>query len=826
MLKQIAAGSSDRQGMGNNTQKSYEEQLSRFASELRDHIDDEAMLQEIHEAIKAMLSGDGVSEREVRDVLQRHHDKGDLREESFQLVQKLIDNIVSEELPTATIVLTEEDEDPFGSTTVIPTVTLSPALADQQLQVGSVLRDRFMLAEEIPGGNMGTVYKALDRRLAEADDAEHWVAVKVLSPKLSYDVDALRALQQEAVKTRCLSHPNIVRFIDLDRDDDLYFMVMEWLEGQSLATILDDSTNNQMDLATALDIVRQIGHALDYAHLRGVIHADVKPGNIMITPTGQAKLFDFGIARIRQKQSEAQNDFDPGTLKAATPAYSSMQVLTGEEPVAADDVFSLACLAYRLIAGYRVFGPRNAAEAAAAGMKPQRLEVLSNSQWQALKKALAYSRVARYSSPAEFVKALTASSKITAVRPDRVADPDDVYIEEFDTQRRRPWRYVALALIFVAAAAVVFEDDLIRIIRPYFNEAVQLPFAESPATESEVAPAIVIDDHKNATEEEQFAESATDQEEPVQREPAAEPKLEPKPEPEADVATTAPEVSNETLQEPTSVPAQPAEAAIVAASTTSAPPPAFSNLPPADIILPLAGPGDLPETSSIKLVEDGDDVIIDFIRGSNIEEALELKLVERPHGGNQVPLGGRQYTVSNEGVLDFPSGQHRARVTISMNSDSVRESDHHVALVVLDTEYADIVFASIGLTLQDDDQRAYESRLAPNTVAFAVSEVSVRESDAAIQMDVIRYKADSTRHEVDYVIRDVTTIEGEDYIAPFRGTLSFAPGERSVRILIPLIQDSTRERDESFTIDLVGDLPYTEGNIYRRITVIIRDDDT
>jgi serine/threonine protein kinase len=807
--------------MGNNTQKSYEEQLSSFASELRDHIDDEAMLQEIHVAIKAMLSGDGVSEQEVRDVLQQHHDKGDLREESFQLVQKLIDNIVSEELPTATIVLTEEDSDPFGSTTVIPTVTLSPALADQQLQVGSVLRDRFMLAEEIPGGNMGTVYKALDRRLAEADEEEHWVAVKVLSPRLSYDADALRALQQEAVKTRCLSHPNIVRFIDLDRDDDLYFMVMEWLEGQSLATILDDSTNHQIDLATALDIVRQIGHALDYAHLRGVIHADVKPGNIMIMPSGQAKLFDFGIARIRQKQSEDQNVVDPGTLKAATPAYSSMQVLTGEEPVAADDVFSLACLAYRLIAGYRVFGPRNAAEAAEAGMKPQRLEVLSNSQWQALKKALAYSRVARYSSSAEFVKALTASSKMTAVKPDRVAAPDDVYIEEFDTQRRRPWRYVALALIFAAAAAVVFEDDLIRIIRPYFNEAVQLPFGENPATESEAPPAIVTDDHEDAAAEEQFAEPVTDQEKPAREKLAAEPK----PLSEPDVAITLPEESKKTIEESTLVVDQPAEAVIVAASTTSVPPPGFSNLPPADIILPLAGPGELPETSSIKLVEDGAAVIIDFVRGSNLEEALQLELVER-HGGNQTPMGDRQYNVSNDGVLEFPSGQHRARLIISMKSDSVRESDHHVALVVLDTKYADTVFASIGLTLQDDDQRAYESRLAPNTVAFAVSEVTVRESDAAIQMDVIRYKPDSTRHEVDYVIRDVTTVEGEDYIAPFSGVLSFGPGERSVRILIPLIQDSSRESDESFTIDLVGDRPYSEGNIYRRITVIIRDDDT
>ena len=84
-----------------------------------------------------------------------------------------------------------------------------------------------------------------------------------------------------------------------------------------------------------------------------------------------------------------------------------MQVLAGEVPVAADDVFSLACLAYRLIAGYRVFGPRNATEAAEAGMEPQRLESLNKTQWHALKKALSYSRVARYASPSDFVDALT-----------------------------------------------------------------------------------------------------------------------------------------------------------------------------------------------------------------------------------------------------------------------------------------------------------------------------------------------------------------------------------------------------------------------------------
>jgi hypothetical protein len=256
------------------------------------------------------------------------------------------------------------------------------------------------------------------------------------------------------------------------------------------------------------------------------------------------------------------------------------------------------------------------------------------------------------------------------------------------------------------------------------------------------------------------------------------------------------------------------------------PGPDFPSMPPASIILPLAGPGELPETSSIALMEDGPPVIIDFVRASNRDEALQLRLHERAYNGRRPAVEAGQYNVSNNGILDFLPGQLRARLTISMNSDSAREADEHVALVVLDTDSGDTVFASIGLTMQDDDQRAFESSLSPNTIAFAVGEISVRESDAAVQMDVMRYKADNSVKEVGYVIRDVSTIEGEDYIASSGGVLTFGPGERSERILIPLIQDSIREPDETFTIELTGDLPFTEGNIYRRITVMIRDDDS
>jgi serine/threonine protein kinase len=127
-----------------------------------------------------------------------------------------------------------------------------------------------------------------------------------------------------------------LRFIDLDRDDELYFLILEWLEGRTLADILDSADARSIDCDAAFRIVRQIGDALDYAH------ADIKPGNIMIMPNGDAKLFDFGVARVRQQQ--ADGDFDPGVLGALTPAYSSMQVLGGEDPVATDDGRRLPCV--------------------------------------------------------------------------------------------------------------------------------------------------------------------------------------------------------------------------------------------------------------------------------------------------------------------------------------------------------------------------------------------------------------------------------------------------------------------------------------------------
>ena len=150
-----------------------------------------------------------------------------------------------------------EFDDEFSQTMVIENINTGQSDPDSRLQPGSMLRDRYLLQERVAGGNMGVVYKAHDRHMPDADGKDAIVAIKVLSPQLSNNKTALRALQQEAAKGRCLNHPNIVRFIDLDREDDLYFLVMEWLEGESLADALDKGSL-VADTATAINIVRQV----------------------------------------------------------------------------------------------------------------------------------------------------------------------------------------------------------------------------------------------------------------------------------------------------------------------------------------------------------------------------------------------------------------------------------------------------------------------------------------------------------------------------------------------------------------------------------------
>jgi serine/threonine protein kinase len=791
-------------------------QLSSFDSRLDTKGDDVAMLSEIQDGIGKLLSGNGGSEAEIRRVLQERYESGELRKETFQLVKSMLDRFVTEQTPTSPSL-----DDPMGrmepsmgakpvpnptpgpapaddsmsSTIVLPDTPLThPDLADDRVQIGSVLRDRFMLQERVSGGSMGVVYKALDRRLAEVGTESPTVAIKILSPKFSQSGIALRALQQEAAKGRCLVHPNIVRFIDLDRDDDLNFIVMEWLEGRTLADILDSPDSKSIDLDRAFAIVRQVGKALDYAHRCGIVHADVKPGNIMVMPNGDAKLFDFGVARVRQKQLDKDPDFDPGILGLLTPAYSSMQVLTGDKPTPSDDVFSLACLMYRLIAGYRVFGPRNAAEAAEEGMKPQRLDKLSDANWRVLNKALSYSRVTRFESMTDFIDALNveAAGSITVdiPAPERFADP----VEE----RRGPGRALFGLVVMIGLAAVV--SNQMGLLDPYkerfgLQETQQIP--EESVVVERPAPEPLI--------EEAPPEVASVIEELPVEAPVAEP------------ATTEMAVEEELLE--------PQEAIVVPEpEAISEPLVDFSQLPPPTTELSLATDRNSPESVTVRIRENGRTASVDLVRDS-VEFPMTLRLEEVGFSGNRSPWVSGQYEFSDNGFIEFPVGQDRVRVTVSMTADSTREADQQATLRVREADSATSALAIINVILEDDDQRAFEATLPANTVAFATSQVSVNEQDPAVQLDILRFNPDSTPLVVSFRLRDITATQGEDYFAPAGSTVEFGPGQRATRLLIPLVQDSEYEDNEAFSVELsVGDsLPGSSG--LHRVAVLIRDDD-
>ena len=168
--------------------------------------------------------------------------------------------------------------------------------------VGSVLQGRFKLIEAIGQGGMSTVFKAIDLRKVEARSADPYVAVKILSVPSSGFGHSLALLQGEAQKLQSLPHPNIVRVIDCDRDGRTVFMTMEYLSGVPLKRRLLAPDFRGMPAEEAEPIIEGIATALDFAHRNGIIHGDLKPGNVILTEKGEVKVIDFGIARLMTRQ--------------------------------------------------------------------------------------------------------------------------------------------------------------------------------------------------------------------------------------------------------------------------------------------------------------------------------------------------------------------------------------------------------------------------------------------------------------------------------------------------------------------------------------------
>lgn len=272
--------------------------------------------------------------------------------------------------------------------------------------VGDTLNDRFILEEQVGSGGMSTIYRALDKRKLEANDRDPYVAVKILNVEFRAHPHSFIALQREAKKCQRLAHPNIVRAYDFDRDGSTVYMTMEYLSGHSLAHKLKNPNFKGMSCEEAMPIVEGMAEALSFAHKNGIVHADFKPANVILTEDGQIKVIDFGIARVFQVPGEGDIEatkFDPGSLGALTPTYASPEMLEHGEPDPRDDVYALACITYEMLTGRHPFGRRQAVEARDGGLSLDKKKTLSRKQWKALRAALEFDRDKRTSSATRFL---------------------------------------------------------------------------------------------------------------------------------------------------------------------------------------------------------------------------------------------------------------------------------------------------------------------------------------------------------------------------------------------------------------------------------------
>jgi eukaryotic-like serine/threonine-protein kinase len=199
---------------------------------------------------------------------------------------------------------------------------------------------RYRLEGRLGFGGMSTVHRAFDERL------ERRVAVKLLAEHLADDPTFVSRFQREAQAAARLVHPNVVQVFDSGQDDETgqYFIVMEYIEGSSCAEILRD--DGWVEVEEAIAIIEQACEGLHYAHRHGVVHRDVKPGNLLRSTEGEVKLADFGIAKATEQSSITQVGSVLGTA-----AYLAPEQARGEEAGPPADLYALGVVTYQLISG-------------------------------------------------------------------------------------------------------------------------------------------------------------------------------------------------------------------------------------------------------------------------------------------------------------------------------------------------------------------------------------------------------------------------------------------------------------------------------------------
>ena len=206
------------------------------------------------------------------------------------------------------------------------------------MKIGQTVKDRYEILEILGEGGMAFVYKARDTQ------PERFVAIKTLKPNYVNQETFVERFKREAKTAANLNHPNIVQIFDWGIEDEPYF-VMEYIEGNTLTSII--AKNRTISLSDILFIGAQVSNGLHAAHQKGLVHRDIKPGNIMITPDGKVKVTDFGIVSLQNEESDITKT---GSI-LGTASYISPEQAQGKPVSIESDLYSLGTVLYELIAG-------------------------------------------------------------------------------------------------------------------------------------------------------------------------------------------------------------------------------------------------------------------------------------------------------------------------------------------------------------------------------------------------------------------------------------------------------------------------------------------
>jgi len=349
--------------------------------------------------------------------------------------------------------------------------------------IGKSLSGRYQIEELLGQGGMSAVYKATDPNLKRV------VAVKLIHPHLSSDPNFVQRFEEEAAAVAQLRHPNIIQVFDFNNDDDNFYMVLEFVPGETFQDHLKrlNAGKRQLSVTKAIEYMADICDAVDYAHQRGMIHRDIKPANLMINVMGQAILMDFGIAKIVGGQRHTATGAVVGTAM-----YMAPEQIKGENPDKRADIYSLGVTLFEMLGGRPPFEADSAMTLMMMHVNDPVPDLrnlnpdVPDDLIAVINKSLAKDPNDRYQSAAQMAAALrNVLGRIQAGIPTKVsAPPDATIIEEPDMTPLGPGATVVEepSMPLAGPGATVVEEAEMPSESPgaTYVEAVSTPFGGPP----------------------------------------------------------------------------------------------------------------------------------------------------------------------------------------------------------------------------------------------------------------------------------------------------------------------------------------------------------